>query len=69
MPHEPRKNSGCLGFLGGYTTQLCRDYNEPHDFTTIISEYHDENHLEYFEPFGKTGFHMAIPPLFRFVLT
>ena len=23
------KNSGCLGYLGDYTTQVCGDYNEP----------------------------------------
>ena len=23
------KNPGCLGYIGDYTTQLCRDYNKP----------------------------------------
>ena len=23
------KNPGCLVYIGGYTTQLCRDYNKP----------------------------------------
>ena len=27
--HEQRKNPGCLGYIGDYTTQLYGDYNKP----------------------------------------
>ena len=38
-PVEQWKTTGCLGYIGDYTTQLCGDYNKPLQGPLLNNQY------------------------------